>query len=324
MMQAAMSLFHQTTSEPSRPTYGTVDEEVRLIVQNMRRMESSRTYRRCSTPKGIYTVWRKFLVEWMYYVVDYCKLQPRVVGSAAFFLDVCMERELCRTREEHQLAAATCLQLSLKTIDTSVIRVDKLVKLGRGNFDEKDVGDFEIRLLKSLSWRVHPPTVYCFLSQYEHLMCRHFEYENMGKRDGSGAARIGAVKEITKLLAELCVRDERFSCTVPSLLSYATVVAAMDCVQIQFEFPKLHRSFVHRMSWVTESRRERDEAKRIVGLLKELLKAQNVKLSNILLSLDKTQDFQQLQHLGGKSGTILPQDSPRSPLIDLYATARQI
>ena len=106
-------------------------EEIGRILNTMRQQESSLIYRRRPVSQDLMALWRKMLIEWMYFVVDYCHLHRQSVAAASFFLDVCMSRGLCKTREEHQLAAATCLQLALKTFDTAVIKQEKLVKLGR-------------------------------------------------------------------------------------------------------------------------------------------------------------------------------------------------
>ena len=128
------------------------DDEIRDILVVMKRLEST-VYTRHRFHSSdddddvdeLVALWRKMLIGWMYYVVDYCKLQRQSVAAAAFFYDVAIGNNLVDSREEHQLAAATALQLSLKTFDTAVITSEKLVQLGRGLFTKADIVDMEFR-----------------------------------------------------------------------------------------------------------------------------------------------------------------------------------
>jgi hypothetical protein len=193
-------------------------EEVCDILTVMRRQESS-IYQegRHVTSDELVGLWRRLLIEWMYYVVDYCQLQRQSVAAAAFFLDVCMSRGLIATREEHQLAAATALQLALKTFDSAVIKLDKLVKLGRGQFTEEDVVEMEVQICHSLNWHLHPPSTDCFLRQYERLLptsVKESTKEVMG--------------EVTKLVSELTVSEIKYNVYPPSVIAYSAMLLAME------------------------------------------------------------------------------------------------
>lgn len=204
-------------------------------------VQESTTYARDCDVDELNALWRRLLIEWMYYVVDFCKLQRRSVGAASFFLDVTMSQGLIETREEYQLAAATALQLSLKTFDTAIIKLEKLVQLGRGSFTEEDVVRMEGRILNSLKWHLHPPSLYCFQSQYELLLPRTV-----------GASTREMIGEMTKLLSELAVCDHRYNSYPPSLLAYATMLLAMEFID-HVDLPVHQRHcFVIRMSTVAK------------------------------------------------------------------------
>lgn len=194
-------------------------EEVHIMLKNMQLKERTAVYQRSECADDLSATWRKMLLEWMYYVVDYCKLQRPSVASAAFFLDVCMSKGLCRTREEHQLAAATSLQLALKTVDTAVIKLEKLVSLGRGQFTEEDVAKMEMKILRKLSWKLHPPSTYCFLRQYERLIPHSVSDEAKEMMD-----------EVTKLVAELTVLDHQYLNYDASVLGYATMLLGLEMI----------------------------------------------------------------------------------------------
>lgn len=214
-------------------------EEIEEILRHMRVKESA-IYARDEVGNELAGLWRRMLVEWMYYVVDFCHLQRQSVAAGAFFLDVAMSRGLCITREDHQLAAATSLQLALKTFDTSVIKLDKLVKLGRDLFTAEDVTRMELKIIQSLKWHVHPVSVYCFLWQYERLLPEEI---SPATREMIGHA--------TQLIAEISVSNEQYNTCPPSILAYATMLLAMGMIGSEEALPiHLRECFVGRMSTV--------------------------------------------------------------------------
>lgn len=217
-------------------------EEIGQIVYRMKEKESNVYHCNCKERRDIandelISLWRQMLVNWMNYVVDCCDLQRHSVAAAAYFLDVAMLRNLCKTREEHQLAAATSLQMALKTFDTAVIRLDKLVKLGRGLFTEDDVAIMEMKIIKSLDWNLHPPTPYCYLRQFERLVPA--ETRNSTK---------AVIDSVTKLIAEELILDERYLRYYPSTQGYSIFLVALDFIPDD-NFPEhLRRTFVLRLA----------------------------------------------------------------------------
>jgi hypothetical protein len=213
-------------------------EAVQLTLDHMKEKELS-IYRRAECTNELQGVWRKMLLEWMYFVVDYCKLQRHSIAAASFFLDVCMFRGLCETREDHQLAAATALQLALKTIDTAVIKLEKLVKLGRGHFTEDDVAQMELRIIHELSWHLHPPSTYCFMRQYEQLI-----------PTGVSESAKEMMEEVTKIVAELTILEDQYLRYNPSVLGYATILIGLEMIPEDVIPVYLRQCFFVRMSAV--------------------------------------------------------------------------
>jgi hypothetical protein len=144
------------------------------------------------------------------FIVDFCGLEKQSVAAESYFLDIATSHSLCTTREEHQLAAATSLQLSLKTFDTAVIKLDKLVKLGLLQFMEDDVATMEMKIISTLKWKLYPPSTYCFLRQYELLL-----------PSGISDTAKEMIDEVTKQVAELTVLEEQY-------LKYKQVFWAMQ------------------------------------------------------------------------------------------------
>ena len=222
----------------------------------MRQKEVS--YKRSQLTNELSIVWRRMLIEWMFFVVDFCNLQKQSVAAASYFLDVAMSHGLCTTREEHQLAAATSLQLSLKTFDTAVIKLDKLVKLGRGQFTEDDVATMEMKIISTLKWNLHPPSTYCFLRQYELLL-------------PSGITDIAKemIHEVTKQVATLTVLEEQYLKYNPSVLGYATLLLAFEMISVDVIPIHVRQCFMIRMSNVAKLSSSTGEVVQVVDLLRE-------------------------------------------------------
>ena len=243
-------------------------------VLDVMRMKESTIYARSSDIDELNALWRQLLIEWMYFVVDYCNLQRQSVGAAAFYLDVAMSRNLIHTREQFQLAAATSLQLSLKTFDTAVIKLEKLVKLGRGSFTEDDIIDMELKILRALEWRLHPTTSYCFLRQYERLLPSTVTESTRHMID-----------EVTKLVSELALLDHRYNGYPQSVVAYAAMLMAMELIDSSNLPIQQRQCFVMRMSTIARYDSKSSLVLRVFDELRETLD-ESPKLKELIQSLN--------------------------------------
>jgi len=191
------------------------------------------------------SLWRQMLVNWMIFVVDCCELQRHSVAAAAYFLDVAMLRDLCQTREEHQLAAATALQMSLKTFDIGVIKLDKLVQLGRGHFSEDDVSEMEMKIITSLNWNLHPPTIYCFFRQYERLAPTEMSDEGRETLD-----------QVFNIIAVEMTMDELYIKFCPSIQGIATMLVSLDFIPDDCLPYRQRRAFESRLTAMIKTEKE--------------------------------------------------------------------
>lgn len=228
---------HAKDSVALSPREEEEDELARVL--SVMRDKEQRIYCRWTTLNELEGLWRKILLDWMTFVVDHCHLQRQSVAAAAYYLDVCMSKGLVVSREEHQLAAACALQLSLKLFDSTVIRIEKLCKLGRGAFTEADVASMEYKLLEAMKWQAHPPSTYCFLYQYEALIPSRVPQ-----------ATREMMTEITSVVANLTVADHRYNRYPHSVLSYAAMLMAMELLNATEFSVDCRQCFVLRMSRV--------------------------------------------------------------------------
>jgi hypothetical protein len=201
----------------------TLFEDVQDILTVMRKQEMSH-YRRCDylskeIPESERVVdgsWRQKIVEWSFSVVDHCSLRRDSVLVATYYLDICVMKGAIKSREEFQLAAMTALQLAIKLYDSTMVKLDSMVKLGRGLFSEKDVIAMEERILRALDWHVHPPTPVCFLRQFLRLL-----------PPSVNSLTRYMIAEVTRFISEISVCLYRFVKYPPSIIAYAGMLIAM-------------------------------------------------------------------------------------------------
>jgi hypothetical protein len=201
----------------------TLFEDVQDILTVMRKQEMSH-YRRCDylskeIPESERVVdgsWRQKIVEWSFSVVDHCSLRRDSVLVATYYLDICVMKGVIKSREEFQLAAMTALQLAIKLYDSTMVKLDSMVKLGRGLFSEKDVIAMEERILRALDWHVHPPTPVCFLRQFLRLL-----------PPSVNSLTRYMIAEVTRFISEISVCLYRFVKYPPSIIAYAGMLIAM-------------------------------------------------------------------------------------------------
>lgn len=214
-------------------------EETIEVVVVMQRQERS-TYLRTdylTSNKANNTVldavWRRRIVEWMFGVVDHCSLRRDSVAIAAYYLDLTVERGVIESRQDYQLAAMTALQLAIKLYDSTVVKLDSMIKLGRGLFSEQDVVNMELKILHALKWQVHPPTPICFLRQFIRLL-------------PSSVAPLTRymIAEVTRFISEISVCFYKFVSYPSSAVAYAGMLMAMERINCQV-FPQWQRQQIY-------------------------------------------------------------------------------
>ena len=177
--------------------------------------------------------WRQRIVEWMFGVVDHCSLRRDSVAIAAYYLDLCVERGVVESRQEFQLAAMTALQLAIKLYDSTVVKLDSMIKLGRGLFTEQDVINMETKMLNALKWQVHPPSPICFLRQFLRLL----------PPTVAPLARY-VVAEVTRFISEISVCLYKFVDCPSSAVAYAGMLIAMERID-EATLPQWQRQLIY-------------------------------------------------------------------------------
>ena len=110
-------------------------------------------------------VCREKMCEWSYRVCDHFGTGREVVAVSFSYLDRFMDRCNC-DRTAFKLAAMTALYMATKIFNTKKITPRNLVQLSKGEFEERHILEMEMIILKTLSWRLHPPTIQCFIDAF--------------------------------------------------------------------------------------------------------------------------------------------------------------
>lgn len=255
--------------------------DVQDVLEHMH-VQESQTYRRVDylsqnpslALKVVDGSWRQRIIEWMYGVIDHCSLRRDSVAVATYYLDLCVAKGMIESRQNFQLAAMTALQLAIKLYDSTMVKLDSLVKLGRGQFKEADVVMMEQKMLKALKWQVHPPTPVCFLRQYLRML----------PQSVSPMTRY-MLAEVTRFISEISICLYRFVKYAPSSIAFAGLVIAMERVdETLLPLPQRDEFFAI-MKRSTKIDRSSSEVLEITQQLKRSLE-KNVSLQELMKTID--------------------------------------
>jgi lipoyl(octanoyl) transferase len=109
------------------------------------------------------TLCREKMCEWSYRVIDHFHASREIVTIAFAYLDRFVDLCSC-DRNAFKLAAMTCLYMATKLFNAREISMRSLAELSRGEFDMAHIAEMEVIILKTLSWRLNPPTPQCFVN----------------------------------------------------------------------------------------------------------------------------------------------------------------
>jgi hypothetical protein len=161
------------------------------------------------------TLCREKMCEWAYRIIDHFHAPRDIVAIAFSYLDKFVDLCSC-DRSAFKLAAMTCLYISTKVFNGREISVKSLSQLSRGEFDVAHILEMEQIILKTLSWRLHPPTVQCFINTLYGLI------------PSSSIPVTRAIHQRATFFAELALFDYTFVNQPKSLIALASLLNAME------------------------------------------------------------------------------------------------
>jgi hypothetical protein len=115
------------------------------------------------------------------------------------------------------LTSLTTLHIAIKLHDMKKIKIATLANLSRGQFGAKHIEEMEWKVLCALSWKLHPPTQYAFVSHFVLFL----------PQEASSAAR-KELFELSRYLTELAVCDSYFVEINNSTTAFAAILNVME------------------------------------------------------------------------------------------------
>lgn len=162
-------------------------------------------------------VCREKMCEWSYRVCDHFGTGREIVAVAFACLDRFLDRRNC-DRTAFKLAAMTSLYVTTKVFHTERIRLRSLVELSRGEFQERHITEMETIMLQTLEWRVHPPTVQCFIEPFCATLTPFT----------SDFQSLSCIQQRAIFFAELALYDYSFVSKEKPLVALAAVLNAIE------------------------------------------------------------------------------------------------
>ena len=165
---------------------------------------------------------RENIVEWCFRVIDFFNLDRETVSFAMSYIDRFMAVHFV-DRYTYKLAATTALLLAIKLHQPNKVNLNSVVEdLSRGQFGEEDVVGMELIMLRSLSWKLHPPTPVNYVLRMIAL--------NPSSSKSIQEFDIEGVKHLAVFFVELSSWDYFFVTQKQSMIALAAIMNAMECL----------------------------------------------------------------------------------------------
>ena len=190
---------------------------------------------------------RTTMVNWAYQILGLIKCQRETADYALSYFDRflnCKQGSVALyDRPTFQLAFVSCLYCAVKLHETTAMPPDVFSKLSRGAYDEQEIQGMEKLILKSIDWRMNPPTALCFVREILGLI---------SLADLPIEERL-TVYDLAKAQIELVLSDYRFVSVKKSVLALAAVINALESFQ---HLPSFGWALVRRADMQDEDQEE--------------------------------------------------------------------
>lgn len=165
--------------------------------------------------------WREKICHWSYSVVDHFELSRETVAISIDLFDRYLATRGNRCNGSSALLTSlTTLYIAIKLNEPKKIKLTTLSNLSRGQFFPPDIEEMEFRILSSLDWMIHPPTVVSFVS---HFLLFLPQVHSSVRKD---------IFELARYLAELSICDAFFVDCSSSTIAYSAVLNVMDDISL--------------------------------------------------------------------------------------------
>lgn len=187
---------------------------------------------------------REEMGAWIYEVIRNFKLDSILANYALSYLDSCVSSQFVVVDNgiqgeirSYNLCALSCLQIALK-VHHVPFDIFTLQALSHHTFTADELFDNEIGILRALNWKVHPPTVICFLNEHKKFISFHLMNQNLFP--GEHGSILESVMRNSRFIAEAMIFNEKFIKFRSSDIAY---IALLDTIK---HYPSLI-SLAHRI-----------------------------------------------------------------------------
>lgn len=260
----------------------------------------------------LHAQWRPSIFEWFYKIIDHFLLERGIVAIAMDYVDRFLLATSCRQLgnassfkmegfrdldkmpvKTYQLVAMSSLYVAMKLhagnepgsesnpwrTKRKTFCINGFVKLSRGQFIAKDVLSMESLILQTLSWKMNPVTVSCFLDSFMDLFPRPKDIlreltrdhgrpnsEKMARNRKHLSVAMHVLHELSRYLVELAIcipgltpyfetdhSGQYINQIAPSAISYAAILLALDMMTISAIPHFARQMFVARVSKAQQS-----------------------------------------------------------------------
>ena len=162
--------------------------------------------------------WREKICQWSYNVVDHFDLPREVVAISLDLFDryLATRGNQC-TGNMALLASLTTLHIAIKVHSEKSIKGTTLASLSRGQFGAKHIEEMEWRIMSAVGWKLHPPTLFSFVSHL--LMLFSDDVHHSVRKE---------LFEVAIYMAELSVCDSFFVRYPASTVAMAAIMNVME------------------------------------------------------------------------------------------------
>lgn len=188
--------------------------------------------------------WRSQMVEWCYTVSDHFDMNRDTVAIAMNNFDRFMSiLLLCEDEENeevvgnmntsindlngvvfYQLSVMVCLYTAAKIHEAVAIEPKIISLMSRGVYTEQQVVDTELTILRTIQWRLNPPTPMSFVHNFLSMI----PIEIIGDPE---TEEYKMILELTKQQIELAIKDYSFVCSYASSTALAALTNAIQAIK---------------------------------------------------------------------------------------------
>lgn len=161
---------------------------------------------------------REKMCDWSYRVCEHFHTNREIVSFSFSMLDRFVDLYCC-DRTTFKLASMTTLYMATKLFSDKQMSMHSLAHLSKGEFDILHIAEMEFLILKSLHWRLNPPTVQSFIGRLHVLL--QIEDRVLAK----------AIYQRAIFFAELCVYDYSLVTQDRCLVAVAALLNTLDGIE---------------------------------------------------------------------------------------------